>query len=171
MDENQVWQGAVCQAMMIFNVYFPVGLALSLFQEVYLACSMEDSITLCRRECLISKIATAKLVIKTTAIYWAPTRWPLSNLILTVAARPLLCILFYPIRNGYFDKIDKILEATWRVRSRAEWNLSSPMLTFILLLPKVITLHHTKNGSDYSGLNLSTYLLHLIILHRGFFPT
>lgn len=135
----------------------------------FLACSTEDSIALCRCECLMSKIVTAKLVITTEVIYWAPTWRALSNLILTVAARRLLCILFYPIGNGYFDKVYKILEATWRVRGRAQLNPRSVTLTFMLLFPKVVTLHHTKDGSDYSGLNLSMYLLHLIILHRDFF--
>lgn len=44
----------------------------------------KDSSTLCRHECLVSK----------TVIYWAPTMWSLSDLIITTAARWLPCTYF-----------------------------------------------------------------------------
>lgn len=54
----------LCAKMkVIFNVYFPVGLALRPFQSSFLAGSAEDSLTLCRCECLVNITITAELVI------------------------------------------------------------------------------------------------------------
>ena len=49
--------------MIILNVYTPMGLGFVLFYQFSPAFSREDSITLCRHECLLIKVVIAKLVL------------------------------------------------------------------------------------------------------------